>query len=94
MEVNFRSFYTGKDKVNLDELATWTESSIPKYWHRKEFKDFDYIDVKLSDTQLLWLFIISMIVNLALSIWIVLNNIEYDENGNVLDSSNKFNRRW
>jgi len=66
MEVNFRSFYTGKDKVNLDELSIWTQNSIPKYWSRKQFKDFDYIDVKLSDKQLLWLFIIVMIINLGL----------------------------
>jgi energy-coupling factor transporter transmembrane protein EcfT len=93
MEVNFRSFYTGKDKVDLDELATWTQNSIPKYWSRKQFKDFDYIEVKLSDKQLLWLFIISMIVNLGLSIWIVMNSIEYDENGNVIDKNNNY-RGW
>lgn len=73
-EVNLRSYFNNKTKINFLEFANWTENSIPKYWKRKEFKDFDYIDVQLTDTQITWLFIIIFIFNLGMSIFIVLNN--------------------
>lgn len=87
LEVNFRSFYSDKERVNLYELATWTQNSVPKMWHRKEFKDFDYIDIQLTGNQMLWLFIIVMFVNLALSLFIIYNSFSYDKDGNIIDSS-------
>ena len=90
-EVNFRSYYNGKTKLNLEELANWTESNIPKYWQRKQFKDFEYIDVDLSSAQQIWLFIIILIVSLGLSVYLILNNYYYDKNGRVVDENNKWN---
>ena len=90
-EVNFRSHYIGKDKLNLEELANWTETNIPKYWQRKHFKDFDYIDVDLSSTQQIWLFSIILLVSIGLSVYVVLNNYDYDNNGHVVDENNKWN---
>ena len=95
MEVNFRSFYTNKKKLNLSELADWTQNAIPKYWVRKSFKkDFDYIDVSLTDKQMLWLFIIVMIINIGISVYVVLNDIQYNDDGSIDDGSyNNWNRR-
>jgi len=90
-EVNFRSFYTSKDRVNLYELSDWAQNAIPQYWKRKEFKDFDYIEINLTGNQMMWLFIIIMIVNIGISIFVVLNTIEYDENGDVIGNNDKYN---
>lgn len=75
-EVNLRSYFLKKDKVNFNDFANWTMYAIPKYWHRKEFKDFDYIDIELTANQTIWLFVIIMLFNLGMFIWIVLNNEE------------------
>lgn len=83
-EVYFRSYFNGKDKLDLMKLADWTEYAARNYWVRKHFEDFDYIDVELSQTQLTWLFIIVFLVNAGLSVWIILNDIEYDEHNNII----------
>lgn len=75
-EVNFRSYMNSQDSAKLDLIAlgNWVETTGIKYWERKEFKDFDYIKIELNGTQLTWLFIIVMIFNLGMSIYIVSNS--------------------
>lgn len=75
-EVNFRSYMSGKDKLNLIELSKWSEHAINNYWVRKNFKDFDYIDVELTNTQLMWLLGLILLFNAAMSFWIVINDKE------------------
>ena len=91
-EVNFRSYMEGQEKVDLLKLSEWTEYGVNNYWKRKDFKDFDYIVVQLTDTQLKWLFIIMILLNIGLSIYVIGNDFEYDENGNEIN--NNYNRRW
>lgn len=90
-EVKFRSFMQGKKKLNLDEIAKFTEYGAAHYWSRKNFNDFEYLNVELSHTQLKWLLIIIFIFNLGMSIFIVLNDFEYDDDGN--ENSN-YNRSY
>lgn len=73
-EVNFRNYMRDKDSLDLNKLANWTEYAITHHWKRKDFKDFEYIDVELTNAQLIWLAIIIFIFNLAMSIWIVIND--------------------
>lgn len=82
LEVNFRDHFLGKKKVDLSELADWLVPSISKYWHRKEFKDFDYINVELTNTQITWLFVLILIFNICMSVFIVMNSVEYEKDSN------------
>lgn len=49
---------------------------VLKHFERKHFSDFDYLDIPLTSTQLLWLFIIAVLTNIGVSIWIVRNDIK------------------
>lgn len=78
-EVNLRSYFLNKDTLDFNDFANWTIQSVPKYWKRKEFKDFDYIDIELNSNQTIWLFVIIMLFNLCMTIFIIFNN-ETNEN--------------
>lgn len=95
-EVNFRSYMNGKDKLDLKGLADWTEYGARNYWKRKNFKDFDYINVELSSTQLMWLFIIILLFNIGMTIFIVLNGFEYNknENGKYVNNTTNFKNNY
>jgi hypothetical protein len=49
---------------------------IEQHWHRKSFKDFDYLEIELTDTQMWWVLIIVLLYNIGVSIWIVMNQFE------------------
>lgn len=57
-----------------------------KLWKRKEFKDFDYIDVEISDGQTVALFIIILLLDIGLSIFLIgnefINENIYKSDGN------------
>ena len=82
-EVNFRSYMQGKEKVDLLKLSEWTEFAARNYWKRKNFKDFDYIIVQLNNIQLVWLFIIILVLNIVLSVYVVGNEHEYGDDGKI-----------
>lgn len=83
-EVNFKSYMSENDTLNLTKLADWTEIALQKgYWKRKQFKDFDYINIELSSKQLLWLFIIIFLFNIGMGVYLILNEYEYDDDGNM-----------
>jgi hypothetical protein len=75
-EVYLRQYFATKLTLNPADFANWTMNAIPKYWHRKEFKDFDYLQYDITTKQLLWMLAILVIFNIALSIWIVRNDYE------------------
>lgn len=78
-EVNFKEFMRNQKTLNLDSVSNWVEIGIHNgYWKRKNFKDFDYISVELSNTQLVWLFIIIMLFNIVMSIYVIVNETEYN----------------
>jgi hypothetical protein len=52
---------------------------VPKLWKRKQFSDFDYIDVQLTTNQLIWIYIITFIVSIGILIFGISNDIN-DEN--------------
>lgn len=76
-EVNFRNYMSNKEKVDLIDLANFTEYGARNYWVRKNFKDFDYIKVELTNTQLIWLFLIIILFNFGMSIYIIMNDFKH-----------------
>lgn len=80
-------FQSGK---NLDSLFT-DHHTFLKYselieteWKRKEFADFDYIQVPLKSNQLIWIFSLTFIVTIGTLIFGIMNDIEYDNNGKII----------
>lgn len=51
---------------------------VEKEWHRKNFEDFDYLTIELTDVQYWAIIIILLIFNIVMSSWIVTNNYKND----------------
>lgn len=85
LEVTTKRYFREHPTLNLMGYCKWLEQNI-KLWKRKEFKDFDYIDVEMSDGQTVALFIIILLLDIGLSIFLIgnefINENIYKSDGN------------
>ena len=73
LEVATKRYFREHPNLNLMGYCKWLEKNI-NLWKRKEFKDFDYIDVEMSDGQTTALFIIILLLDIGMSIFLIGNN--------------------
>jgi hypothetical protein len=64
--------------INLYELVDYLYDNIEEKFVRKPFSDFEYLKVEMTSNQIKWLFFVTIIISLGLSIWIVINEFEED----------------
>jgi hypothetical protein len=83
LEIATKRYFLENTKMDLKEYAIWLEKNI-RLWKRKNFKDFEYLQVELSNNQQLFLFILALIFNICFSVFFVINEIE---NTNLYDTS-------
>ena len=78
LEVRIDAFMNGyiDKQVDLDKFSDWLPKEIEQHWHRNEFKDFDYLNIEVTTTQLIWILIVISIYNIGASIWIVKNEFQ------------------
>lgn len=83
LDLATEQYFTENDTLDLTAYSKIVRQCLSDgYWKRKEFDDFSYIKPELSNTQHIILLIILMIYNVGISIYIVLNDLKYRENGN------------
>lgn len=73
LEVATKRYFREHPNLNLMGYCKWLEKNI-NLWKRKEFKDFDYIDVEMSDGQTTTLFIIILLLDIGMSIFLIGND--------------------
>lgn len=68
------------DELSLkyDLTPTRIRQIVEKEWHRKNFEDFDYLTIELTDGQYWAIIILLLIFNIGMSFWIVTNNYKND----------------
>ena len=76
LEVLTRDYFIQNPKLNIDEYGKWLEKQIPNNWTRKQFEDFDYISINVSNTQEVCLLIMMIVFCVGISIFLVLNDTE------------------
>jgi len=76
LEVEVEDFIDKNKDMSLKSLADWMPKQIEDHWKRRNFDDFDYLQVELTETQLWWVMIIVMIYNIIISIWVINNEFE------------------
>ena len=74
-------FIDNNDIDSLKEFPTWYEDMLNNNstWVCKNRDDFEYLKTELSNGQFFWLLIISIIICVGMSIWVVVNNITYNK---------------
>ena len=76
LEVEVEEFISHNEDVKLKKFAKWLPEQVKANWERRDFKDFEYLQMELTETQLWWVMIILMIYNIVMSLWVVNNESE------------------
>jgi hypothetical protein len=76
LEVEVEEFISRTEDVKLNKFADWLPSQVDAHWKRRDFNDFEYLQMELTETQLWWIMIILMIYNIAMSVWVINNESE------------------
>lgn len=71
VEVEMAQWLMKQKTLDWGALYAWMEENLPR-WKRKEFKDFNYINVSLPFRHFIWILIISLLENAGL-IWFFLD---------------------
>ncbi len=79
LEVKTRSYFIDNPKLDLVKYGTWLNNNIDENWVRKEFEDFNYIDIELSIGQYIALLFLTIVFNVGVGIAVIYNNINYED---------------
>ena len=80
LEVKARDYFIQNPKLDINQYGEWLQTQIPTQWDRKEFEDFAYIRVGLSQGQYIALIIIMIVLNIGISIFLVKNEFDNENN--------------
>lgn len=80
LEVKTRDYFIQNPKLDINQYGEWLQTQIPTQWDRKEFEDFAYIRVGLSQGQYIALIIIMIVLNIGISIFLVKNEFNNENN--------------
>ena len=76
LEVEVEEFINNNEDLTLKKFADWLPKQVVAHWKRRDFKDFDYLQMELTETQIWWVMIVLMIYNIIMSIWVINNESE------------------
>ena len=80
LEVKARDYFIQNPKLDISKYGEWLQTQIPTQWDRKEFEDFAYIRVGLSQGQYIALIIMMIVLNIGISIFLVKNEFNNENN--------------
>lgn len=67
-------------KVNVDKMYEIYKTNILKFWHYKSFKDFNYLSFEPTTGQLIFVYVLTTIISLLITIWCIMNGVQEEEN--------------
>lgn len=70
LEVETAQWLMREDTLDWNAFYVWLSDNLGK-WKRKEFKDFDYINVSLRLSHFLWILVLSLLEN-GIALWLCL----------------------
>lgn len=90
--VNTRTLVESQDKLNLLELAGFLWPQVETNWKRKSFADFEYLTIEPSTTSLVISFIITLLVNLGVALFVIANDFTENKTNKKYYGKNSY--RW
>ena len=79
LEIKTRTYFINNPKLDLVKYGTWLNNNIDENWVRKEFDDFNYIDIELSTGQYIALFFLTIVFNIGIGAAVIYNNVNFDD---------------
>jgi len=71
-----KNFVQSQTKLNLDSLAEFTKKKVDSEFVRRSFKEFDYLTVDPPMWSVILTYILTLAINIGLSVWIIRNEFE------------------
>ena len=93
-KINIRNYVMSQDTINMRETVSYIGDQVDSRYVRKEFADFDYLEVGMTSKQTTWLLISNVILNIIASIIIVHNNLDDSFNRYERNSYNRIRRNF
>lgn len=88
LELQTEQYFAKNDTLDLVKYGRFVEDRlVAGDWQRKEFEDFEYIRAELTQTQYIWILIITLLYNIGISVFIVLNDLKVRKIGDEYVSS-------
>jgi hypothetical protein len=78
VKIKIRNEIDEESVLDLPKIIKMIESEIQFEWKRKDFHEFDYINIDPTITQTIWIYILTILVNVGIAYWIVVNEF-HDE---------------
>lgn len=75
MAITIMNLYRNNEKLNINILSNQIIENLDK-WKRKDFDDFKYIKVELTKGQYILLFILTLLINVGICFFILMNEYE------------------
>lgn len=79
IEGRAKQYFMNHNDINLKDFYHYIIPFVTTDWNRKSFSDFNYINIELSLNQMIWVFVITLLYDLGISIWIVVNQYKVEE---------------
>jgi hypothetical protein len=79
LKVDARYAVQNMKPLRLTDVVDWLGPNIEQYWVRKPFKEFSYLTVEPPTWSIAMTYIITLLVNIALSWWAVRNEYTPEE---------------
>lgn len=81
VKVNIRTHIQESKKFDLYEYVNYTKTQVLENWVRKQFKDFDYLTIEPTMKQIIWIYILTILFNAGICVWIVNNEFDDEPRG-------------
>ena len=96
LKIESRNFICDMKKLDLLALAEFSKKSISKQFKRREFKEFEYLQINPPTWYIVVSFIIILIANIATFLFVILNSSNPSKSGDNEYSyyRNRSNRHW
>lgn len=75
-KVETRTFIENQGILDLPAIVDFTYTELNEKYERKNFADFNYLNIEPTLKQVVWIFIFTIIVNIGVAVWVVKNEIE------------------
>jgi len=90
LKVDVRNYIKNMGKFDLIKAIQYTKDGVEKQFIRKNFEEFNYLNVEPTETALIIVYILSLLITIGTVIFIIKNDIY--ENTNNSNSYNNFRR--
>lgn len=75
LNIRLRNWIMEQKSLNLANLSKEMYVQIDEHFQRQEFADFSYIHIDLTIGQMIWLWILTILISVGSGFWMVMNNI-------------------